>query len=59
MLTEEIYSLDKRENSPVIVLSWFNNCRVLIDTGATLPMWLKSVIPLKIKERLRKIIQLI
>ena len=41
MLIEEIYNLDTRENSPVIVLPWFNNCRVLIDTGATLPMWLK------------------
>ncbi len=43
MLKEEIYNLDTKENSPVIVLPWFYNCRVLIDTGATLPMWLKSI----------------
>lgn len=49
MLIEEIYNLDKKENSPVIVLPWFNNCRVLIDTGSTMPMWLKSIVPLKIK----------
>ncbi|MBD5445461.1 MAG: hypothetical protein HDR29_07925 [Lachnospiraceae bacterium] len=49
MLTEELYNLDKKENSPVIVLPWFNNCRVLIDTGSTMPMWLKSIVPLKIK----------
>lgn len=49
MLTEEIYNLDKKENSPVIVLPWFKNCRVLIDTGSTMPMWLKSIVPLKIK----------
>lgn len=54
MLEEEIYSLDTRENSPVIVLPWFNNCRVLIDTGATLPMWLKSAIPLKIKGAIKE-----
>lgn len=54
MLIEEIYSLDTKENSPVIVLPWFNNCRVLIDTGATLPMWLKSVIPLKIKGAIKE-----
>lgn len=54
MLIEEVYSLDTRENSPVIVLPWFNNCRVLIDTGATLPMWLKSVIPLKIKGAIKE-----
>lgn len=49
MLKEEIYNLDTKENSPVIVLPWFHNCRVLIDTGATLPMWLKSIAPLKLK----------
>lgn len=49
MLKEEIYNLDTKENSPVIVLPWFHNCRVLIDTGATLPMWLKSITPLKLK----------
>ena len=49
MLTEEIYNLDTKENCPVIVLPWFNNCRVLIDTGSTIPMWLKSIIPLKMK----------
>lgn len=49
MLKEEIYNLDTKENSPVIVLPWFYNCRVLIDTGATLPMWLKSITPLKLK----------
>ena len=49
MLIEEIYNLDKKENSPVIVIPWFHNCRVLIDTGSTMPMWLKSIVPLKIK----------
>lgn len=49
MLMEERYHLDTKENSPVIILPWFYNCRVLIDTGATLPMWLKSIVPLKIK----------
>ena len=48
-MIEEVYSLDLRENSPVFVIPWFNNCRVLVDTGATLPIWLKSVVPLKIK----------
>ncbi|MCI8975354.1 MAG: hypothetical protein HFH79_17540 [Lachnospiraceae bacterium] len=48
-MIEEVYSLDLKENSPVFVIPWFNNCRVLVDTGATLPIWLKSVIPLKIK----------
>ena len=49
MLIEETYNLDKKENSPVIVIPWFHNCRVLIDTGSTMPMWLKSIVPLKIK----------
>lgn len=49
IMLEEIYNLDSKENSPVIVLPWFHNCRVLIDTGATLPIWLKSIVPLKIK----------
>lgn len=49
MLIEEIYNLDKKENSPVIVIPWFHNCRGLIDTGSTMPMWLKSIVPLKIK----------
>ncbi len=49
MLIEQKYNLDTKKNSPVIILPWFNNCRILIDTGATLPMWLKSIVPLKIK----------
>lgn len=48
-MLEEEYNLDKTENSPVIVIPWFNNCRVLIDTGATVPIWVKSIVPLKIK----------
>lgn len=59
MLTEEIYNLDKKENSPVIVLPWFNNCRVLIDTGSTMPMWLKSIVPLKMKGAVKQERQLI
>ena len=48
-MIKEAYRLDMKENSPVFVISWFNNCRVLVDTGATLPIWLKSIVPLKIK----------
>ncbi len=36
------------------MLSWFNNCRALIDTGATIPIWIKSIIPLKIKGAIKE-----
>lgn len=49
MLIEQSYALDKKENLPIITLPWFNKCRAIIDTGATLPMWLKKDTILKLK----------
>lgn len=49
MLIEQSFKLDRKENLPIITLPWFNNCRAIIDTGATLPMWLKSIAILNLK----------
>lgn len=49
MLTEQIFKMDKQENLPVITLPWFNKCRVIIDTGSTIPIWLKEITILNLK----------
>lgn len=49
MLIEQIFKMDKQENLPVITLPWFNNCRVIIDTGSTIPIWLKEITILNLK----------
>lgn len=36
------YSLDSKYNNPIITLDWFIGCRALIDTGASLPIWLQE-----------------
>lgn len=57
MLVEQTFTLDRKENLPIITLPWFNNCRAIIDTGATLPMWLKKDTILKLKGAVKENIE--